>query len=408
MVSEPKRTSMFAGLSPVVLRILAHSLLFGLAASVSDVLFNFYLLSLGYGNEAAGQMNSIFRGAGVIFGIPMGMLIDRQGARKVLLFAIASYAIGWVVVLGWEDIRIIAPIYFLVGAANIATYTAIIPLLSSVIEPQQRATFFGINAGAVVAVGFVGSLFGGALPSLVAPMLNVGATDMLAYRVALLSVSLIAFMAILPLLGIGQAVTNQQNARVAIDDPNAPKLPFMRLVLFASQGFLLGLGGGMVVPFQNLFFRQQFNLPDAQVGLILAISAFAMGFGSLIGGPLSKKFGLRNAAAWTRFLAAPTLLLMLVPNLYVAAAAYYVSRLVIGVTFPLADALVMQSVPAHQRGTSTSLTSMLWSLGWAAAALASGYIQSASGFYWVMIASAVAYVVSALSFYVIPFKDAGH
>jgi len=163
-----------------------------------------------------------------------------------------------------------------------------------------------------------------------------------------------------------------------------------------------------VVRFQNLFFRQQFNLPDAQVGLILAISAFAMGFGSLIGGPLSKKFGLRNAAAWTRFLAAPTLLLMLVPNLYVAAAAYYVSRLVIGVTFPLADALVMQSVPAHQRGTSTSLTSMLWSLGWAAAALASGYIQSASGFYWVMIASAVAYVVSALSFYVIPFKDAGH
>jgi MFS family permease len=239
-------------------------------------------------------------------------------------------------------------------------------------------------------------------------MLNVGPTDVLAYRVALLSVSLIAFMAILPLLGIGQAVTNQQNARVAIDDPNAPKLPFMRLVLFASQAFLLGLGGGMIVPFQNLFFRQQFDLPDAQVGLILAISAFAMGFGSLIGGPLSKKFGLRHAAAWTRFLAAPTLLLMLIPNLYVAAAAYYVSRLVIGVTFPLADALVMQSVPARQRGTSTSLISMLWSLGWSAAALASGYIQTASGFYWVMIASAVAYVVSALSFYLIPFKDAGH
>ena len=133
-----------------------------------------------------------------------------------------------------------------------------------------------------------------------------------------------------------------------------------------------------------------------------------MGLGSFIGGPLAKRFGLRRAAAWTRFLAAPTLLLMLVPNLWVSAAAYYASRLVIGITFPLADALVMQSVPAEQRGTSTSLTSMLWSFGWSAAALMSGYMQLDSGFYWVFIASGIAYVVSGLSFYLIPFKDDGH
>ncbi len=409
VVTMPKRLrGFFAETSPAVVRILAHSLLFGLAASVSDVLFNFYLDSLGYGNEVAGQMNSIFRAAGVVFGIPMGLLIDRRGARRVLMFSILAYAAGWIAVLGWQDIAIIRLFYFLVGAANIATYTAIIPLLSSVIEPKQRATFFGINAGATVAVGFVGSLLGGALPALLAPLLQVGATDVLAYRSALLSVSIIGFIAIVPLFGLGAAVTKQQATMVAPVNSDAPKLPFTRLLVYASQAFLLGVGGGMVVPFQNLFFRQQFNLPDAQVGLILAISAFVMGFGSIIGGPISHKIGLRNAAAWTRMLAAPTLLLMLVPNLWVSAGAYYVSRLVIGITFPLADALVMQSVPPHQRGTSTSLTSMLWSMGWSLAALGSGYIQSHSGFEWVMIASGIAYLLGAASFYVIPFKDDGH
>ena len=409
MTIAPKRvTALFADFSPVVFRILIHSLLFGFAASISDVLFNFYLDSLGYGNEVAGQMNSIFRAAGVIFGIPVGMLIDKKGARRVLMVSITAYGASWLALLSSTDIRVIAPVYFLVGAANIATYTAIIPLLSSVIEAKQRASFFGINAGATVAVGFVGSLLGGALPSLIAPFAGVGATDQLAYRLALISVSLIGFLAIIPLLGFSAAATKHHAAGHAAPASSGHKLPFMRLVLFASQGFLLGLGGGMVVPFQNLFFREHFGLPDAQVGLILAISAFAMGFGSFIGGPLAKRFGLRNAAAWTRFLAAPTLLLMLFPNLYVSAAAYYVSRLVIGVTFPLADALVMQSVPVEQRGTSTSLSSMLWSFGWSAAALMSGYIQRDNGFYYVFIASGIAYVISGLSFYLIPFKDDGH
>lgn len=410
MTIVPKRVSaLFADFTPVVFRILMHSLLFGMAASISDVLFNFYLHSLGQGNEVAGQMNSIFRAAGVIFGIPVGMLIDKRGARKVLLFSITAYGASWLALILAPDVRLIAPIYFLVGAANIATYTAIIPLLSSVIEAKQRASFFGINAGATVAVGFVGSLLGGALPGILAPLVGVAADDQLAYRLALISVSLIGFAAIIPLLGIAKVVAPQHaHAGSVQTTPALRKVPFWRLVQFASQGLLLGVGGGLVVPFMNLFYREHFGLPDAQVGLILAISAFAMGFGSFVGGPLSKRFGLRNAAAWTRFLAAPTLLLMLVPNVFVSAGAYYLSRLVIGVTFPLADALVMQSVPIEQRGTSTSLSSMLWSLGWSGAALMSGYIQRDSGFYWVFIASGVAYVISALSFYLIPFKDDGH
>ena len=337
------------------------------------------------------------------------MLIDRRGALKILYFGICTYALGWALLLTWTDIRIIAPVYFLIGAANIATYTSIIPLLSSVIEPKQRATLFGINAGATVAVGFVGSLFGGALPGLVAPLLGVSATDSLAYRVALFSVTIIGLIAIVPLLGVHAAVTKQQSdGRMPVSTMDQTPIPFLRIMGFASQSLLLGVAGGLVVPFQNLFYRQQFHLDDAKVGLILALSAFAMGFGSTIGGAMAKRFGLRRATALSRLLSAPTLLLMLVPSLWVSCLAYFLSRIMVGITFPLADALVMQSVPVKQRGTSTSLSSMVWSLGWAGTAYLSGFIQRDYGFYWVFIASAVAYAVNAGMFYLIPFKDEGH
>lgn len=406
MIPVNRLSVFFRDTSPVVLRIMLISVFFGLSASISDVLFNFYLESLGYGNDTAGQMNSVFRMAGFVFGVPLGLLMDRTGAQRVLLAGMISYCIGWVLLLAWGDIRFIGVIYFFIGAASIATYTSVIPLLSAIVDSHQRATIFGINAGVTIAVGFVGSLFGGALPSLVAPMLGVSVTDMQAYRVALLSVSIIGLLSLIPFIGMHAAITkqrNEQGTRTSTDPTE--RVSFVRILVLASQAFLLGVAGGFVVPFMNLFYREHFALPDASVGMILAISAFAMGFGSTVGGALSKRFGLRRATALTRLLSAPTLLLMLVPSVWVSAAAYFVSRVMVGVTFPLADALVMQSVPASQRGTTASVTSMVWSLGWAITAFLSGYIQETYGFVWVFAASALMYALGALLFYVIPFGN---
>jgi hypothetical protein len=36
----------------------------------------------------------------------------------------------------------------------------------------------------------------------------------------------------------------------------------------------------------------------------------------------------------------------------------------VAASFPLNDALMMQEIPARQRGIATSLMSVLWSLGW--------------------------------------------
>ncbi|HEU5088598.1 MAG TPA: hypothetical protein VFT99_14180 [Roseiflexaceae bacterium] len=74
----------FSQLTPPIRRILLHSLLLGLAMNVADLLFNFYLVSLGYGSEIAGLLSTVYRAAGVVAGVPMGMLIDRFGSQRAL------------------------------------------------------------------------------------------------------------------------------------------------------------------------------------------------------------------------------------------------------------------------------------------------------------------------------------
>jgi len=76
-------------------------------------------------------------------------------------------------------------------------------------------------------------------------------------------------------------------------------------LLFAAPSIFFGIAGGMFIPFQNLYFRQEFNANDGLVGLSIALGSLAMGIGSIMGGPLSKRMGVRRATALSRFMAAP-------------------------------------------------------------------------------------------------------
>lgn len=407
-----------AGGSPAVYRILLHGMLFGMSFSIGDMLFNFYLHSLGYDNAVAGQLQSVFRLAGVIFGVPIGMIIDRVGAQRMLYVGITTYAVSWLILLLIGDLPIATPfgaiapltlitvVYFIIGAANMTTYTAVVPLLSTIIEPQQRAAMFGINASASTMIGFVGSIVAGLLPGWVGGILGVDATSEPAYRTALFCVCFFGLMAILPLMGIKKAAQRMSKQTIHADDTPPPVLvPYWRLILFGTPSIFFGIAGGMFVPFQNLYFRQEFNAGDGLVGLSVALGSLAMGIGSIMGGPLSQRIGVRRATAVSRLLAAPLMFVMLIPQFVVVSAAYDINRALVGLTFPLFSALMMQSVPLQQRGTATSMSSMMWSLGWAGASILSGYMQQSGSFDTVIIVSGISYVVSALLVQFVPYTD---
>ena len=99
------------------------------------------------------------------------------------------------------------------------------------------------------------------------------------------------------------------------------------------------------------------------------------------------------------------MIVMLITNFYVVSVAYDLNRMLVGLTFPLFSALMMQTVPLRQRGTATSMSSMTWSLGWAGASILSGYMQDGGSFNLVLIVSSLAYVVSGLLIYYLPYTD---
>lgn len=395
--------SRLAYVSPVIGLVLLHSTLFGLAVSIADLLFNFYLASLGFGNDVAGLLSTVFRMAGVILGIPIGMLIDRIGARSAVITGALLFSCSWVALLFVSELWALVLVVFISGAVNILTLTAIVPLLVHVTPLSNRAAVFGLNASVSLVIGLVGSLSGGLLPQFAANLLGVGPRDVDAYRLALATVVLLTFVAVLPLMRTPKDVATAAASAVRPDE-FSQRQPVRRLLLFTMPAFLLGVGGGAFLPFQNLFFRQSFGLDDAAVGAVLAWGALSMGLGAMLGAPLAARIGTKRAAAAWRLVSVPAMLLLMVPILPVALVGYLLRGLSIAASYPLVDALVMQSTSAQQRGLAVSLTSLAWSLGWAITSALSGWVQVQYGFAPGLLLGSISYLASAAAIYLIGFE----
>lgn len=385
----------FGRLSPPVWRILLHSVLFGLALSIADLLFNFYLASLGYAADTAGLLSTVGRAAGMLLGLPFGMLIDRLGPQPTTLIGVIGFCGGWLILLLASQLGTLIIGQFIVGASFLLASTALTPLLAAVTHEDERAGIFGLNASVTMMVGLLGSALGGVLPRLAGTTLGVGAQETAAYRLALGMVVGLGVVAMLPLTRRFPVVEEAQRRGPGVAP--STRLPFSRLLRFALAGFLLGIGGGMILPFQNLFFRYQFGLNDSAVGITLAVASLGMGLGALLGAPLTARIGLRRSAATLRFCAAGGVLLMLSPLLIPAIMGFFLRGLFIAASFPQNDALVVRHTPPPQRGLAVSLMSVLWSGGWALAAVISGVVQIRWGFTPIIISVAITYALSALA-----------
>jgi MFS family permease len=377
-----------------VWRILAHSFLFGFALSIADILFNFYLISQGYTVNDVGLLSMVGRAAGMVMGLPMGWLIDRLGPQRAMIVGVVVYAVGWIGLLQAPALPWLITAQFVVGASYLLSATAVTPLLALVTREDQRPLVFGMNASATLIVGLIGSAVGGMLPLLAAGIIAVDPRSTPAYCLALTSVIVLSIVALLPVLSHLPAVIET----TADDTPGAvvaTRHSWLTLLWFSLPSFLLGVGGGAILPFQNLFFRDQFGLSDASVGLALAMASLGAGIGALFGAPVVRRIGLQHGAALLRLGAAPAMLLMLTPWLPLAIIGFFARGFFIAASYPMNDALVMGATPTTQRGLAMSLMSLLWAGGWAISAVIWGWVVPVFGYGPQIVAAAVAYALSA-------------
>jgi predicted MFS family arabinose efflux permease len=244
-----------------------------------------------------------------------------------------------------------------------------------------------------VAAGVVGSPMAGYMPDLMArvwPDLSTAAT----YRATLLAsgaISAFSLYALFQLRETARPDLPPTSRDVVIQCYRSPAV--RRLFI---TGLFLSFGGGLIVPFFNVFFQQELGASTGAIGVITALGIVVTVVGSLGAPWLGGRVGLVWAVILARLLSAPLLLLMGLSPIIVLAAAFFALRtFLVYMSDPLHTDFSMRIVPPEIRATTNSLTFMSWNITLAVGGVIGGQLIARSGYELPFILGSAVTVVAA-------------
>ena len=372
----------------LVFQALLHIGLLG----ISDAILNFYFVSLGYGPETIGLLQSLPRLGGFLTSFPVGLLANRIGTRRITIYSTGGIAATFGMLIIWPSLGVLGVSRFLLGffwgAVQIATAPLLISLSSREHETHAFAYLNMMSMGATA----LGSFIGGLLP-LMAVQLFPGATQVsgvtaeqtpFAYRVAIAVAGITVILSLLPLLRVPD-----MHIRAIITDArgldHSRRTPWQLLVWLSIPLLVFGFTGGLTFPFYNLFFRTTFAIPDKTVGTILSLGWLGMALVPLANPWWDRQFGRAWSLGIAMSVASIAFLgLSFAPGLVLSVVVYVVAISFRNMMQPLYQPLIMDSLPPDLHNITSSIGIVLWNIGWFSATAISGFWQETYGFGMIM------------------------
>jgi len=378
---------------------LTYGIIAGIALGIFRLLFNFYVLSLGFDEKLLGNLVTTSNLTALIVALPMGYLADYLGRKSSLLISgvIICITIGMMVI--WPVPSTLYAMNVLSGVAQSLAAVTMSPFLMENSGERERTYLFSFSSGIQMVSASVGSWIGGYLPSWMAGMRGVEAVSSQAYGGSILVVSIALAASIIPLILIRMPRLNHEERTVFAPLSYAAKNP-KKLTQLVLPMLITSIGAGLIMPFMNVFFRLQYHQSDQVIGVLFAWGSLAMGLGLLAAPPLADRLGKIQIVVITQGLSIPFLILLgFSPLFWVSGLAYYIRVALMNMSSPVYQTFVMEQVEPSSRAMVASLVSMSWNFGWAISPTISGILQVRYGFGPPFLGTIILYIISVFLYW---------
>lgn len=360
---------------------------------IHALLFNLYLLRLGYGPEFIGLINGIGMGAFAIFSLPAGRLTQRWGCRRTMLTGLILVIVGYGLLLLVEfdpGIRrnswlIATYVVVSVGAAVYFVNTA--PFLMNATSEKERNHVFSVYAAIGSLAGFAGNLAGGILPTFLGSMLGDSLSQPAPYRLALM----VATLLLLPALLIVHATTSDSSPERTSGKRVESGSSRFSLILLLSLIRLLTITSLAVVHFFfNVYLDAELDVSIVQIGLVLAIGRLLAVPAALVIPLLTSRWGNGGLSLWSSLGSAICLIpLALVPHWGIASLGFVAVMALSSIRYPTFMIYTMEVVSSEQRGIASGAGEMAAGGSFAFMALIGGYLITALGYHSLFLTGVV-------------------
>jgi MFS family permease len=387
---------------------LVTAVLVGLAwDGVRAVLFNLYLLRLGYGPESVGVVNSA---GALVFGLvcPLaGAMGTRWGSRQVLIVGMGVLAAGFGLLPVVEYLPEAWRMAWLL-ATSMLTYLGFalylvngLPFLMAVTGAEERNYAFSVHMALAPLAAFAGSLLGGWLPGILARGLGLSLAEAAPYRYPLLLAAVLLVPGVLVMLptrsGDGPPVPRLTGQEL---EGRASSIPWGLLVIIGLIMALRFGGRGTVTTFFNVYMDEGLGVPTALIGILSAAGQLLSVPAALAAPLLVVRWGNPRIVSWGMIGMALLLLpLALVPQWAAAGLGFVSSTALFSVTVGPIRVFSQELVAPRWRASMASAFMMGAGLAFSMVSLAGGYAIVALGYRAVFLAAAGLAAAGGLLFF---------
>lgn len=407
-----------------------------ITVGIFALLYNLYLVALGYRADFIGLLLVIGAIGGALGMLMTGPLIGRWGEKAVLFWSSVVAAIAGTLQLLIPVTGSLLVTSFIFGVAGGIYLVIGAPLLAGGSQESSRSHIFSLNASLALVTTVIGQALGGYLPDLVSlpaithsgllqlanPLLVAGAQAR-SYELALLLAGLIAAPSFIPILMMDPTPPTRQQTAVALALPALPLFSRLRQQLqellrawplaqvirmtmvllrgpigrLAIVEGLIGLGAGLFIPYFNLYFVDHLGISTAFYGLITAISTLLMALATLGGPFFAARLGKVRGTVIAHLASLPFLVTLgFAHALPLVLAAYLVRWSLMNMADPVLLSFFMGVVKPEKRATANSAYNLSFYGFWAIGGALGGQIIAAGNYTLPFGLAATLYLAAAL------------
>lgn len=333
--------------------------------------FNLYLSSIGFSTASIGKILLFSNLGSAAFAMPVGLLGDRFGHRRLILISSFVICINVALQAVATNSLWLSILSFLYGVSGLVIHISVYPFLSENCSSDERVQVFSLAFVVTYVGGILGSLLSGSLGKV------ISSNELLSIRISLLSISLAGFAA-----SFLYFKTRETRITRFEKKPEVDKDGFVEITSkFGFHSALIGLGAGLVLPYFNLYFKSIFGFDAVRVGLIFSVSSFFFLLFGFLGPRLSGRHGAFKGGLIYEALSIPFIVAFtLKPPLPIAVLSFWLRGGLMNAALPLLSSFQMENINESRRGTFSALLLLIDNIFRSAGTYTGGLLISRRGF----------------------------
>ena len=379
---------------------LGYIFLVSLSLGIYDVIFNLYILRLGFREDFLGLMLSLVSVSTGLASIPAAMFCDRAGRRNTLLLSCLLLGVSFAILYTTTSPFLLIFFSILYGVSLALKIVTASTFMVENSTSYERMHLFSIYYVLYTCGLMLGNLAGGVLPQALINLLNLSPEGPETYRFTLYVSLFAVLISLLPLAFI----TNKKTRLIERLNPFSTFFSTLKsgtiqkLILING---LIGMGWGLALPYFNVYFNIVLGASSKQIGFIFSVSQLVMMLTLLLVPILTERIGKVKVIVLVQLFSIPFLLLFTSTSVLAVAAFGYIMRTAtMNMSNPISGSFNMEIVSEAQRATVNSLIWMSCYTFVGLSTYAAG-LMMAHGYYTLpFLLTCVLYAVASVLYYV--------